>query len=62
MKIEISQDEDGLYTVETESKIASRLMWHEMVSLVAKMSVLKESPECLVWLKDKDLFTEKEEK
>lgn len=58
MKIEISQNKDGLYSVETESQIASRLMWHEMIMLMVRMTA-PDSLECLAWLEDKNLFAHK---
>lgn len=57
MEIKIKQREDGLFSIETEDQIASRLMWHEMLALISRITV-PDSQECLVWLNDKDLLNE----
>lgn len=38
MNITITKDNKGLFTIETENQKAERLMWHEMIALVCRMT------------------------
>lgn len=56
MNITITKDDKGLFTIETATQKAERLMWHEMIALVCRMTEPSDKDECFAWLREKDLF------